>query len=69
MRKIQRLESAGWVDVKPNEVKKGDIIRLFEPDGRPVRIPDWPVKGQSVLKVTRVVALENGHFRFMGEPA
>lgn len=69
MRKVQRLESTGWVDVEPEEVKVGDVIRLFEPDGRPVRIPDWPKAGQSVLKVNDVMPLENGHVRFTGEPA
>lgn len=39
MRKVQRLESASWVDVEPYQVKPGNVIRLFEPDGRPVRHP------------------------------
>jgi hypothetical protein len=69
MRKVQKLVASKWVDVVPEKVKPGDIIRLFEPDGRPVRIKDWPTAGQSQLRVTEVVALGNGHFRFKGEPA
>ncbi|MDQ0338152.1 hypothetical protein J2S00_000936 [Caldalkalibacillus uzonensis] len=31
---VQRKASGGWVDVPPNKVKVGDIIRLFEPEER-----------------------------------
>ena len=39
MRKIQRkLENGeGWEDVKLKELTKGDIFRMFEPDGSPVK--------------------------------
>ncbi|GGK22671.1 hypothetical protein GCM10010965_14460 [Caldalkalibacillus thermarum] len=69
MRKIQRFKSGRWLDTEPQQIKPGDIIRLFEPDGRPVRIPDWPKKGQSELKVREVIPLPNGNYRFVGEPA
>ncbi|QZT33676.1 hypothetical protein HUR95_15850 [Caldalkalibacillus thermarum TA2.A1] len=64
MRKIQRFESGVWSDTEPQQVKPGDIIRLFEPDGRPVII-----SSNKNFKVKKVIPLQDGHYRFVGEPA
>ena len=36
-RKVQVLDGDVWVDLKFEEMKKGHIFRMFEPDGTPVQ--------------------------------
>lgn len=36
MRKCQVKQNSKWIDIDFNKLKKGDVFRLFEPDGKEV---------------------------------
>ena len=66
-RKIQRLEKSGWMDVYPEQVKEGDVIRMFETNGKPVFPADWPKKTPE-MKVANIIPIQGDHYRFIVVP-
>lgn len=67
-RTIQRLEKSGWTDVCPEQVKEGDIIRMFETNGKPVIPKDWPKYSKYEMKVEKIVHIQGNHYRFIVVP-
>jgi len=53
LRKVQVHRSTGWTTVRMAAIKRGDIFRLFEPDGTPV----IDAAGRSMWKATKDASL------------
>ena len=66
-RKVEILEHGQWVEVAFKDLKKGDLARMFEPDGQPVD------GGEVVLLLhdATVTEMDNGDLinTFSCEPA
>jgi hypothetical protein len=50
MRSIEKFEDGVWVGVEFKELKVGNMIRMFEPDGTPVKLDDEEIYIFEVLK-------------------
>lgn len=35
-RKVEVYQNGGWVMCHPSEIKRGDLYRMYEPNGEPV---------------------------------
>lgn len=68
MRRVQRLEESGWKNVLPEEVRVGDVIRMFEPNGKSFYPKDWPKYSKYEMKVEKIVHIQGNHYRFIVVP-
>lgn len=52
--RVEVLREEGWVEVEMKELVKGDIFKMFNPDGTPARSVPFPKLDNADLAVTSV---------------